>query len=57
MYIDNLDLIAISIALIAQMAVGIVLFISARRWEQTYRDVVRKLKIERAARDNSIRNA
>jgi hypothetical protein len=50
MYLSNLDLLAVSIAIIAQMTLGIVLFISARNWEKKYRDVVRLLKTERAAR-------
>jgi hypothetical protein len=50
MYLSNLDLLAVSIAIIAQMTLGIVLFISARNWEKKYRDAVRLLKTERAAR-------
>lgn len=50
MYLSNLDLLAVSIAIIAQMTLSIVLFISARNWEQKYRETVRLLKHERAAR-------
>ena len=51
MYLDNLDLLAVCIALIAQMAISIVLFISARKWEQAYRDVIRLLREEQAVRN------
>ena len=57
MYLSELDIIAVSIALISQMFISVVLLRSARRWEQEYRSVVRLLKIERAARDYSVRNS
>lgn len=50
MYLSELDIIAVSIALISQMFISVVLLRSARRWEQEYRSVVRLLKTERAAR-------
>jgi hypothetical protein len=50
MYIDTGTLIAACIALVAQLIMMIVLFRSAYFWEQKYRDVVRLLKTERAAR-------
>jgi len=50
MYLSELDIIAVSIALISQMFISVVLLRSARRWEREYRSVVRLLKTERAAR-------
>jgi hypothetical protein len=50
MYLSNLDIIAICIALVAQMTMSFVLFISARNWRKKYLDAVRLLKQERSAR-------
>jgi hypothetical protein len=50
MYLDSLDLVAVSIALVAQMTLNIILFISLRRQEQAYHKVVRLLKMERSYR-------
>lgn len=50
MYLDTGTLIAICIALVSQLIMMVVLFRSAYFWEQKYRDVVRLLKTERAAR-------
>lgn len=51
MYMSDLDLIAICIALVAQMAMSFILIISARHWRKQYRDVVRILKQDRAVRN------
>jgi len=50
MYLSNLDIIAICIALVAQMAMSFILIISARHWRRQYRDTTRLLKQERSAR-------
>jgi len=50
MIFNELDLIAISIALLSQMFINVILFRSARKWEREYRATVRLLKTERAAR-------
>ena len=50
MYLDTGTLIAVCIALVSQLIMMVVLFRSAYFWEQKYRDVVRLLKTERAAR-------
>lgn len=50
MYISNLDIIAICIALVAQMAISLVLIVSARHWRKQYVDTARILKQERSAR-------
>ena len=50
MYISNLDIIAISIAIVAQMTVSVVLFTSSRHWQKRYREVCSLLKQERTAR-------
>jgi hypothetical protein len=52
MYLDVGTLIAVCIALVTELIMMLVLFRSAYKWEQNYRDVVRLLKSERAARDN-----
>ena len=57
MYIDTGTLIATVIALVSQFILLVVMFRSAYKWEQAYHSVVRKLKIERAARDYSVRNS
>jgi hypothetical protein len=57
MFIDTGTLIATVIALISQFILLVVMFRSAYKWEQAYHSVVRKLKIERAARDYSVRNS
>jgi hypothetical protein len=49
MYLSNLDIIAVCIALIAQMTINVILFMSSRRWEQQYKNTARLLKQERAA--------
>ena len=50
MYLDTGTLIAICIALESQLIVGALLFRSAYMWERHYREAIRMLKIERAAR-------
>ena len=50
MYLDTGTLIAALIALVSQFIMMVVLFRSSYFWEQKYRDVVRLLKQERAAR-------
>ncbi len=57
MYIDTGTLIATVIALVSQFILLIVVFRSSYKWEQEYRRAVRLLKIERAARDYSVRNS
>jgi hypothetical protein len=51
MVLSDLDLIAITLAIVAQMITSIALFISARRWEQRYHHAANILKTERIARD------
>ena len=51
MYLDTGTLIAALIALVSQFIMMVVLFRSSYFWEQKYRDVVRLLKQERAARN------
>lgn len=50
MYLDTGTLLAVMIALVGQLIMMVVLFRSAYKWEQHYRDVVRLLKTERANR-------
>lgn len=50
MYLDTGTLVAILIALVSQLIMCVVLFRSAYKWEQHYRDAIRILKTERAAR-------
>ena len=50
MYLDTNTLLAIMIALVGQLIMMVVLFRSAYKWEQHYRDVVRLLKHERHQR-------
>jgi uncharacterized membrane protein YqjE len=57
MYLDTGTLIATVIALVSQFILLVVVFRSNYRWEQEYRRAVRLLKIERAARDYSVRNS
>ena len=53
MYLDTGTLIAALIALVSQFIMMVVLFRSSYFWEQKYRDVVRLLKQERAARNRA----
>ena len=50
MYLDTGTLVAICIALVSQLIMMAVLFRSAYKWEQHYRDAIRILKSERVAR-------
>jgi hypothetical protein len=50
MYLDVGTIIAICIALVAQMITIVLLIKSAYNWERHYRDVVRLLKIEKTHR-------
>ena len=50
MFIDTGTLIAIGIALTSQMIMNFILFRQAYQSEQKYHNIVRLLKIERAAR-------
>lgn len=50
MYLDTGTLIAVCIALVTELIMMIVLFRSSYFWEQKYRETVRLLKHERAAR-------
>lgn len=50
MYLSELDIIGISIAIAAQMMVNIILFISARRNRKQYLNAVRLYKRERMVR-------
>jgi uncharacterized membrane protein len=52
MYLDSGTIIAMTILLVVQLVMMIVLFRSAYKWEQRYRDTIRVLKIERMARGN-----
>ena len=50
MYLDTWTITAICIALVTQLITMAVLFRSAYKWEQHYRDAIRILKSERVAR-------
>ena len=50
MFIDTGTLLAIIIAQGASLAMMLIMFRSAYKWEQHYRDAVRLLKTERASR-------
>ena len=50
MYMSDLDLIAISIAIVAQMMLNIILLVSAHRNRKQYINTARLLKRERAMR-------
>lgn len=50
MYLDNLSMLAVMIALVSALATALVGVISARQWEKLYRDTYRALNQERQAR-------
>ena len=50
MYLDSGALLAILIALVGALATTVLGILSARHWEQRYRDAIRLLKQERSAR-------
>jgi hypothetical protein len=53
MFLDTGTLIAVCIALVSQLIMMVVLFRSSYYWEQQYRNAVRILKQERAARSQA----
>ena len=48
MYLDNMTVLAITIALVSTMTMTAVALYKAHQWEQAYHDMQRVLKIERA---------
>ncbi len=48
MYLDNMTVLAIIIALVSTMTITAVAVYKAHQWEQAYHDMQRVLKIERA---------
>ncbi len=48
MYLDNMTVLAIIIALVSTMTMTAVAVYKAHQWEQAYHDMQRVLKIERA---------
>ena len=50
MILDNMTVLAITIALVSTMTMTAVAVYKAHQWEQAYHDIYRVLKIERANR-------
>jgi hypothetical protein len=50
MYLDFYTLVAILIALVSQLIMNVILFRSAYKWEQHYRNAIRILRVERETR-------
>ena len=50
MYLDNMTVLAITIALVSTMTMTAIAVYKAHQWEQAYHDIRRKLKTEMAAR-------
>ena len=51
MYLDNMTVLAIIMALVSTMTMTGVAVYKAHQWEQAYHDIRRKLKIEMAGRN------
>lgn len=50
MYLDNMTVLAITIALVSTMTMTAIAVYKAHQWEQAYHDIYRLLKIEKANR-------